>query len=47
MSEFKTQNYTSWEEYIEQRPQIADIQAAKRLQDYEDQVFALVLRLFR
>lgn len=47
MLEFKTKNYTYWQDYIAAHPQIADIKAAERLQNYEDQIFAVVLRLFR
>jgi hypothetical protein len=45
--EFKTKNYVTWDEYLESHPKIADVPAAKKIQDYEDQVFSLVMRLFR
>ena len=45
--EFKTKNYVSWDEYVEKHPNIADVPGAKKIQTYEDQVFSLVMRLFR
>lgn len=45
--EFKTKNYDTWEDYLEKHPNIGDVERAKEIQKYEDQVFALVLRLFR
>ena len=45
--EFKTQNYVTWEEYVAAHPKMAEIPAAKKIQDYEDQVFSLMMRLFR
>lgn len=45
--EFKTKNYVAWDEYLANHPEIADIEAARKIQDYEDQVFSLMMRLFR
>ena len=45
--EFNTRNYVTWDEYMEDHQNLSDIESAKRIQIYEDQVFALVLRLFR
>lgn len=45
--EFKTKNYVTWDEYVEKHPNIADVPSAKKIQDYEDQVFTLMMRLFR
>lgn len=45
--EYKTQNYVGWDEYIKNHPEISDIDAAKKIQSYEDQVFSLMMRLFR
>ena len=45
--EFKTKNYVTWDEYVEKHPNIAEVPAAKKIQDYEDQVFSLMMRLFR
>lgn len=45
--EFESQNYVKWEEYLDNHEHLKDIEQAKAIQAYEDQVFALVLRLFR
>ena len=45
--EFKTNNYVTWDEYVKSHPEISDIAAAKKIQSYEDQVFSLMMRLFR
>ncbi len=45
--EFNTKNYVTWNEYIAKHPEIQDIEAAKKIQTYEDQVFSLMMRLFR
>ena len=44
---YKTQNYVTWDEYLEKHPNVADVPAAKKIQAYEDQAFSLVRRLFR
>ncbi len=45
--EYKTKNYVPWEEYKEKYPEIKDVPDAKKIQKYEDQVFTLMMRLFR
>ena len=45
--EFKTKNYVTWDEYVEAHPKMAEIPASKKIQEYEDQVFSLIMRLFR
>jgi hypothetical protein len=45
--EFKTKDYVTWDEYLEKHPRMAEVPAAKKIQDYEDQVFSLMMRLFR
>lgn len=45
--EFKSENYVTWEDYMKDHQNLSDIEGAKRIQTYEDQVFSLVLRLFR
>lgn len=45
--EFKSKNYVTWDEYLPKHPEIADIEAANKIQNYEDLVFSLVIRLFR
>ncbi len=45
--EYKTKNYVTWEEYKEKHPEIKDVPDAERIQKYEDQVFTLMMRLFR
>ncbi|MEG0378266.1 MAG: hypothetical protein RR614_07280 [Eubacterium sp.] len=46
-NKFKSQNYETWEAYLEKHHNISDIDRAEEIQNYEDQIFALVLRLFR
>jgi hypothetical protein len=45
--EFKSENYVTWEDYMENHQNLSDIDEAKKIQIYEDQIFSLVLRLFR
>lgn len=45
--EFKSINYITWDQYAANHPEISDIEAANRIQNYEDQIFSLVIRLFR
>ena len=47
MTKFETKNYLTWDQYVEAHPEIANIEGAKKIQDYEDQVFSLMMRLFR
>ncbi len=44
---FQTKNYVSWDEYVEKHPEIAEVPGAHKIQEYEDQVFSLMMRLFR
>lgn len=44
---FESENYNTWDKYLKDHENIADIERAKSIQEYEDLVFALVLRLFR
>lgn len=45
--EFQTKDYLTWNEYLAQHPEIKDVEGAKKIQEYEDQVFTLMMRLFR
>ena len=47
MADYKTQNYVTWDRYLEEHPKMAEVEASKKIQDYEDQVFNLIMRLFR
>lgn len=47
MTNYETKNYVTWNEYLEKHPKMAEVEAAKKIQDYEDQAFSLMMRLFR
>jgi hypothetical protein len=39
--EFQSKNYVTWDQYAQMHPEIGDIEAAKKIQSYEDQIFSL------
>ncbi|MBQ7737896.1 MAG: hypothetical protein IJT62_08705 [Oscillospiraceae bacterium] len=45
--EFKTKDYYTWDEYVKLHPEIQEVEGAKKIQEYEDAVFSLMMRLFR
>ena len=45
--EFKTKDYVTWDEYLKAHPEMEAVQGARKIQDYEDQAFSLMMRLFR
>ena len=45
--EFNTKDYVTWNEYVEAHPEIKDVEGAKKIQEYEDGIFQLMMRLFR
>jgi hypothetical protein len=44
--EFQSKNYVTWDQYAQMHPEIGDIEGLKNSK-YEDQIFSLVIRLFR
>lgn len=39
--------YQNWELYLEDHPQLKDIEAAAELQDYEEEMVTFILGLFK
>ena len=42
----RSEYYTDWKEYIEKHPEIEQMEGAKEIQNYEEQIYRYIFSLF-